>query len=170
MLHTQCVPVAYPHNPRPPAHPPTLLRHSARIPVHQQPQAPVTSSRVSMNRTARHALPGSPCTNRWIKIHLDFARDVCTHTISGKEYETVCRRFLTLTRRCETLVVIESRLVLVLATDGAEYFKDHPHYAGGAHSSPLIGVISLDPKPAVASVGADIQEKWDSWIQKHPTT
>ena len=78
-----------------------------------------------------------------------------------------CRRFLTLTRRCETLDAIDSRLVLVLATDVAEYFKDHPHSVGGAHSSPLIGVILLDPKPAVVSVGADIEEKWGVWIEKH---
>jgi len=61
-------------------------------------------------------------------------------------------------------------MVLVLATDGADYFKDHPHFAGGGpHSSPLIGVISLDPQPAVVSVGAGIEEKWGAWIEKHPT-
>jgi hypothetical protein len=77
-----------------------------------------------------------------VKIHLDFSRDVCDHMNSGKEYEAACRRFLTLTRRCETLGTIESRLVLVLATDDDEYFKDHPQYAGGAYSSPLIGVFT----------------------------
>jgi hypothetical protein len=54
-----------------------------------------------------------------------------------------------LTRRCETLGTVESRLVLVLVTDGAEYFKDHPEYAGGAYSFPLIGVIALDSVPEV---------------------
>ena len=34
-----------------------------------------------------------------IKIHLEFARDVCDHMNDGKEYETACRRFLTLTLR-----------------------------------------------------------------------
>ncbi len=104
-----------------------------------------------------------------IKIHLEFTRDVCTHTISGKEYEAACRRFLALTRKYETLGATESRLVLVLTTDGTEYFKDHPYSEGGVHNSPLIGVISLDPKPAVVSVGADIEEKWGVWIEKHPT-
>ena len=66
--------------------------------------------------------------------------------------------------RCETLGTIESRLVLVLATDGAEYFKDHPQYAGGAYSARLIGVSSLDPVPEVVRVGTGIDQKWDAWI------
>jgi hypothetical protein len=88
-----------------------------------------------------------------IKIHIEFARDACDLMNTGKEYEAACRKFLTLTRRCETLDMIESRLVLVLATDRAEYFKDHPQYACGAYSSPLIEVISLDPTPEVVRVG-----------------
>jgi hypothetical protein len=75
-----------------------------------------------------------------VKIHLDFSRDVCDHMNRGKEYETVCCRFLTLTRRCETLGTIQSRLVLVLVTDDDEYFKDHPQYTGDAYTSPNVSV------------------------------
>jgi hypothetical protein len=74
-----------------------------------------------------------------------------------------------LTRRCETLGTVESRLVLVLVTDGAEYFKDHPEYAGGAYSFPLIGVIALDSVPEVMHVGTGIDNKWNTWIEKHRT-
>jgi len=94
-----------------------------------------------------------------IKIHLEFARDVCDHMNDGKEYEATCRRFLTLTSRCEILGTVESRMVLILATDGTEYFKDHTEYAGGAFSSPLIEIIALDPVPEVVHVGIGIVQQ-----------
>ena len=49
--------------------------------------------------------------------------------------------------------------------NGAEYFKDHPAYVGGLYSAPLIGVIALDPVPAVVHVGTGIEEKWYAWIE-----
>ena len=63
---------------------------------------------------------------------------------------------------------MESRLVLVLATDGAQYFEEHPSYAGGRYTAPLIGVIALDPVPDIVQVGTGVDEKWQTWIEKHP--
>jgi hypothetical protein len=57
----------------------------------------------------------------------------------GKEYETACRRFLTLTLR----------------------------YVDDAYNAPLIGVIALDPIPDVVCVGTGIDQKWDVWIHNH---
>jgi hypothetical protein len=60
-------------------------------------------------------------------------------------------------------------MVLVLVTDGDEYFKDHPQYVDGVYSSPLIGVMSLELIPEVLCVGTGIEQKWDTWIQKYRT-
>ena len=68
---------------------------------------------------------------------------------SGKEYEASCHRFLTLTSRCHSLDTLESRLVLVLATDGDQYLEQHPSFADGQYTAPLIGVITLDPVPDI---------------------
>jgi len=57
---------------------------------------------------------------------------------------------------------------LVLATDGAEYFKHHKSFAGGSYTAPLIGVIALDPTPDIVQVGAGVQEKWRTWGEKNP--
>ncbi len=103
-----------------------------------------------------------------VKIHLPFARYVCNHVQSGKDFEASSRRFLSFTAKCDNIDTLESRLVLVLATDVAEYCKHHAASASGPYTSPLIGVIALDPIPDIVQVGAGVQEKWRTWVQKNP--
>ena len=59
--------------------------------------------------------------------------------------------------------------MLVLASNGSEYFKQHPHFTGGRYCAPFIGFIALEPTPTRVSVGnQDIEEKWCTCIEKKP--
>jgi hypothetical protein len=103
-----------------------------------------------------------------IKIHLPFALDVCNHVQSGKDFEASSFRFVSFTAKCDNIDTLESRLVLVLASASAEYCKRHASFASRPYTSPLIGVIALDPIPDIVQVGAGVQEKWRTWVQKNP--
>ena len=48
---------------------------------------------------------------------------------------------------------------IVLSTDGAQYFQEHPQCDDGLYKTPLIGVIVLDPVTVVEIVGTDVEEK-----------
>jgi hypothetical protein len=48
---------------------------------------------------------------------------------------------------------------IVLSTDGAQYFQEHPQCDDGLYKTPLIGVIVLDPVTVVVIVGTDVEEK-----------
>ena len=50
-------------------------------------------------------------------------------------------------------------MVLVLVWDDVQYFEQHPSFADGQYTAPLIGVIALDPVPDIVQVGTGVEEK-----------
>jgi hypothetical protein len=58
----------------------------------------------------------------------------------------------------------------MLVSHTSEYFKQHPHFAGGLYSAPLIVIIAMDPTPMTMSVGSKDRGEMVQMDRKEPTS
>ena len=111
-----------------------------------------------------------------VRLHLGFARAVCSHSESGKRYEMASKRFLQFEQRCNESHAQSSEdaylrwIVLVLAIDGHHYFQTHPDghkFRGGKNAAPVIGVIALHPDAFTTTVTQnEMRRRLSAWIAK----
>ena len=63
-----------------------------------------------------------------------------------------------------------AHLLLVLATQGTLYFERHSNFAGGKHSTPLIGIVEVEPVPVTMTVDSPLMaDVWSIWSTNDAT-